>query len=69
MYIVNDQLDGSITIYQEKLIENKEHFGQLTDRMQAFREEVLDKERAMIVTKVYKEMKISQKCLCFYDRM
>ena len=55
-------------------MENKEHFGQLTDRMQAFREEVLDEERAMIVTKVYKEMKISQKCLsqkclCFYDRM
>lgn len=42
-------------------MENKEHFGQLTDRMQAFREEVLDEkpyideERAMIVTKVYKE--------------
>ncbi|MDD6512222.1 hypothetical protein [Sharpea azabuensis] len=36
-------------------MENKEHFGQLTDRMQAFREEVLDKERAMIVTKVYNE--------------
>lgn len=50
-------------------MENKEHFGQHADRMQAFREEVLDEERAMIVTKVYKEMKISQKCLCFYDRM
>ena len=42
-------------------MENKEHFGQLTDRMQAFRVEVLDErpyideERAMIVTKVYKE--------------
>ena len=42
-------------------MENKEHFGQLTDRMQAFREEVLDErpyideERAMIVTKVYQE--------------
>lgn len=42
-------------------MENKEHFGHLTDRMQAFREEVLDErpyideERAMIVTKVYQE--------------
>lgn len=50
-------------------MENKEHFGQHTDRMQAFREEVLDKERAMIGTKFIMKMKISQKCLCFYDRM
>ena len=36
-------------------MENKEHFGQHADRMQAFRVEVLDKERAMIGTKVYNE--------------
>lgn len=42
-------------------MENKEYFGSLTERMQAFREEVLDEkpyidaERAMLATKAYKE--------------
>lgn len=42
-------------------MKNKEHFGTLTDRMKAFREEVLsekpyiDAERALLVTKAYKE--------------
>ena len=41
-------------------MENKEHFGALTDRMQAFREETLDQkpyvdaERAILVTEAYK---------------
>ena len=41
-------------------MENKEHFGALTDRMQAFREEVLDEkpyvdaERAVLATEAYK---------------
>ena len=41
-------------------MENKEHFGSLTERMQAFREEVLDEkphidaERAVLVTEAYK---------------
>ena len=41
-------------------MENTEHFGRLTERMQAFREEVLDEkpyveaERALLVTEVYK---------------
>ncbi len=41
-------------------MENKEHFGALTQRMQAFREEVLDEkpyidaERAVLATEVYK---------------
>ncbi len=42
-------------------MENKEHFGSLTKRMQAFREEVLDEkpyvdaERAVLATEAYKE--------------
>ena len=42
-------------------MENKEHFGALTDRMQAFRQEVLeekpyvDAERALLATEAYKE--------------
>ena len=42
-------------------MENQEHFGRLTDRMAAFREEVLDEkpyidaERAVLVTQAYKE--------------
>ena len=42
-------------------MENKEHFGELTERMKLFREEVLDEkphidaERAILVTEVYKE--------------
>lgn len=42
-------------------MENKEYFGSLTERMQAFREEVLDEkpyidaERAVLATKAYKE--------------
>ena len=42
-------------------MENKEHFGMLTERMKAFREEVLDEkpyidaERAVLVTESYKE--------------
>lgn len=41
-------------------MENKNHFGELTDRMQAFREEVLDEkpyvdaERAILATEAYK---------------
>ena len=41
-------------------MENKEHFGSLTERMQAFREEVLDEkpyidaERAVLATESYK---------------
>ena len=41
-------------------MENREHFGALTERMQAFREETLDQkpyidaERAMLVTEAYK---------------
>ena len=41
-------------------MENREHFGALTNRMQAFREEVLDEkpyidaERALLATEVYK---------------
>lgn len=44
-------------------MENKEHFGSLTERMASFREEVLDEkpyvdaERAVLVTKVYEENK------------
>ncbi|MBQ3459584.1 MAG: glycyl radical protein [Solobacterium sp.] len=44
-------------------MENKEHFGSLTERMQAFREEVLDEkpyvdaERAVLVTEAYEENK------------
>lgn len=43
-----------------KFMENREHFGALTDRMQAFREETLDQkpyvdaERAVLVTEDYK---------------
>ena len=42
-------------------MENKEHFGSLTERMRAFREEVLDEkpyvdaERAVLATEAYKE--------------
>lgn len=42
-------------------MENQEHFGRLTDRMAAFREEVLeekpyiDAERAVLATQAYKE--------------
>lgn len=42
-------------------MENKEHFGKLTDRMRAFREEVLDEkpyidaERAVLATQAYRE--------------
>ena len=42
-------------------MENSKHFGQLTERMKAFREEVLDEkpyveaERALLVTEVYRE--------------
>ena len=42
-------------------MENKEHFGSLTQRMQAFREEVLDEqpfveaERAVLATEAYRE--------------
>ena len=41
-------------------MENKEHFGALTERMQAFREEVLDEkpyidaERALLATEAYR---------------
>ena len=41
-------------------MENREHFGALTERMQAFREETLDQkpyidaERAVLVTEAYK---------------
>ena len=41
-------------------MENREHFGRLTDRMQAFREEVLDEkpyveaERAVLATEAYR---------------
>ena len=44
-------------------MENKEHFGSLTERMQAFREEVLDEkpyvdaERAVLATQAYEENK------------
>ncbi len=44
-------------------MENREHFGSLTERMQAFREEVLDEkpyvdaERAVLVTQAYEENK------------
>lgn len=44
-------------------MENKEHFGTLTDRMRAFREEVLDEkpyidaERAVLATQAYQENK------------
>ena len=44
-------------------MENKEHFGALTERMQAFREEVLDEkpyvdaERAVLATEAYAENK------------
>lgn len=44
-------------------MENREHFGSLTERMQAFREEVLDEkpyvdaERAVLVTEAYEENK------------
>ena len=42
-------------------MENTQHFGQLTERMQAFREEVLDEkpyidaQRAVLATEVYKQ--------------
>ena len=47
----------------EENMENKEHFGSLTERMQAFREEVLDEkpyvdaERAVLATEAYEENK------------
>ena len=47
----------------EEDMENKEHFGALTERMQAFREEVLDEkpyvdaERAVLATEAYAENK------------
>ena len=47
----------------EEDMENKEHFGALTERMQAFREEVLDEkpyvdaERAVLATEAYEENK------------
>lgn len=43
------------------MMENTQHFGQLTERMKAFREEVLDEkpyvdgERAVLATEAYKE--------------
>lgn len=46
---------------ERKLMENTEYFGKLTERMQAFRENVLDEkpyidaERAVIVTDVYRK--------------
>ena len=48
---------------KENDMENKEHFGSLTERMQAFREEVLDEkpyvdaERAVLATEAYEENK------------
>ena len=48
---------------EENGMENKEHFGSLTERMQAFREEVLDEkpyvdaERAVLATQAYEENK------------
>lgn len=42
-------------------MENREHFGSLTDRMQTYRESVLDKKpyidatRAVLATESYKE--------------
>ena len=42
-------------------MENKQHFGSLTARMQAFREEVLDEkpyidaQRAILATQAYRE--------------
>lgn len=46
-------------------MENREHFGSLTARMKAFREEVLDEkpyvdaERAILATQAYQEIRIS----------
>lgn len=57
----NDNQINDILRMKGKSMENKEHFGSLTERMAAFREEVLDEkpyidaERAVLVTEVYKE--------------
>ena len=48
-------------IMEEKTMKNVEHFGDLTPRMNEFREKVLEKkpyicaERALLVTETYKE--------------
>ncbi|MBR6344015.1 MAG: glycyl radical protein [Selenomonadaceae bacterium] len=50
-------------------MENKEHFGALTERMQAFREEVLDEkpyidaERALLATEAYEQNKNQPKVM------
>ena len=46
---------------EERKMKNSEHFGELTSRMNHFREEVLDKKpyicakRALLATEAYKE--------------
>ena len=51
------------------VMENKEHFGALTERMQAFREEVLDEkpyidaERALLATEAYEQNKNQPKVM------
>ena len=58
-------------------MENQEHFGRLTDRMAAFREEVLeekpyiDAERAVLATQAYKENQNQPRVMvqmCIRDR-
>ena len=58
-FIANEAAESFVR--KEKGMENREHFGTLTERMQAFREEVLDEkpyvdaERAVLVTESYRE--------------
>ena len=53
-------------------MENREHFGALTDRMQAFREEVLDEkpfvdaERAVLCTQSYRQRANRPSCVVPY---
>ena len=54
-------------------MENKAYFGSLTDRMKAFREEVLDEkpyidaQRAVLATQVYRENQNLYVLLLFFS--
>ena len=60
---------GAYIIERKMVMENKEHFGALTERMQAFREEVLDEkpyidaERALLATEAYEQNKNQPKVM------
>ena len=63
---------------EERKMKNSEHFGELTSRMNHFREEVLDKKpyicakRALLATEAYKEHLNEppiMKKMCIRDRL